>query len=54
MASYEVTVVPFSSLLSYVVAQLLALSVGLHTAIILTGHGNCDKEVIFVLPSRHV
>ncbi|EPY86179.1 protein Churchill-like protein [Camelus ferus] len=32
----------------YVIAQLLALSVDLLTAMLLAEHGNCSKEVIFV------
>lgn len=39
------------SLRSYMIAQFLALSVSPPTAIILAGHGNCDKEVF---PNRHV
>lgn len=49
--SYDVTIVYLFSLRSYMIAQFLALSVGPLTAIILAGHGNCDKEVF---PNRHV
>lgn len=45
----------FFSLSSYVIAQLLVfMSVGLSTALILAEHGNSDKEVILVFPSRHI
>lgn len=48
MASYKVAIVPLFSLPSYLIAQLLALSVGLPTATILIEHGNRDSEIIFV------
>ena len=48
MASYEVTIVPLFSLPSYMIAQFLALSVGLPTATILAEHGNHANEIIFV------
>lgn len=48
MASYKVTIVPVFSLPSYLIAQLLALSVGLPTATILLEHRNHDSKIIFV------
>ena len=41
---------PLFSPPSYVIAQLLALSVSLPTATILAKHGNCAKEVISISP----
>lgn len=48
VASYEVTIVPLFSLPSYMIAQFLALSVGLPTATILAERGNHANEIIFV------
>ena len=48
MASCKVTIGPLFSLPSYLIAQLLALSVGLPTATIIVEHGNRDHEIIFV------